>query len=603
MVSDPNLAGYLVYLAAVFVPGLGFAELLRPWGDGDGLAERLGYVLGIGFSVDTILFAVKTSGLRIGGVRLVGISSTDVYLVIALGVAALAVSLLLRKKAAVLVAPGATEAWLILVSASLALLCYLYFLKYPIFPISYFPDLSHHLAFVQNLISGSQSTFPRGILYFGAHYQLAIGLVAVGGLPIVTAQTTMALMIVFSPLIVFLAARRIFTDRAAALGACALYAFTGVVWFFGALNTSLYANFFGILMTLYFIATLVDVSGRPSASSWAVFLTALGALYFSHYTSLTIIPAVCVLLFLQFLGGSGQAKRLLLPLTVLLAPIAIVVVFYFQLIHLMISLAYQPANLLQPVSPVSLSLGFFPVLQYAAVEFMGDVGFIILLALAAVCVWYAVVNSKVLFAIPVLWLAFLMGTSPLDSSAWRFSYEALVPLVLMAGQGLFVVVQKVQNYGPLGSIGHGRMKAIIILLLVLTPVFLSSAAGSTAIGSLNGTSANAQAQRYDYDAMTWLGQNTPANAIFLSVTDVTLQYSDAVISRPTNFSVTESPSLAIQMARQDRASYIIVTRTTSYSTVGFPGSQVPWDAFGNYTSSSIKLVYENPGVHVYEVIP
>ena len=76
----------------IFLPGIGFGELLGLWRERDSLAERIALVFMLGLSIDTIVFLIKTSGFA----GFVGISLVDVDFVIILGIVAIFVSVLLR---------------------------------------------------------------------------------------------------------------------------------------------------------------------------------------------------------------------------------------------------------------------------------------------------------------------------------------------------------------------------------------------------------------------------------------------------------------------------------------------------------------------------
>ena len=84
------LAGYLIYLIFIFLPGIGLGELLGVWkGTSMLLSEKIAISFGLGISIDAIVMLNRTS--KIGG--LVGIDIMTVYFVIALGLVALIASL------------------------------------------------------------------------------------------------------------------------------------------------------------------------------------------------------------------------------------------------------------------------------------------------------------------------------------------------------------------------------------------------------------------------------------------------------------------------------------------------------------------------------
>ncbi len=166
MVPEPNYAGFLLYLAEIFLPGIGFGELLHLWSKESSVVERIGLAFGLGLSIDTIFLLVRTSGL--GGLK--GIDIFTLYGIILAGIVALLLSFMRKRDIRF---PKPTKFDFILVAFILAqsLILLLYFAKYPIFPEYQSQDYAIHVQLAQGLISGSTTSIPSGILYYGIHYQ------------------------------------------------------------------------------------------------------------------------------------------------------------------------------------------------------------------------------------------------------------------------------------------------------------------------------------------------------------------------------------------------------------------------------------------------
>ena len=58
MPPEPSVLGYFVYLLFIFLPGLGFGELLNLWRSDEGLMERVGLARGLGLAVVTVVLMV-----------------------------------------------------------------------------------------------------------------------------------------------------------------------------------------------------------------------------------------------------------------------------------------------------------------------------------------------------------------------------------------------------------------------------------------------------------------------------------------------------------------------------------------------------------------
>src|SRR6266571_9555342 len=232
----------------IFLPGLGLGELLQVWKEGETVAERLAWAFGIGLSFDTLVFMVRTSGLQIGGVRLVGMDLQTIYFILGVGLVALFVGLVLHRRLAFPTKIVRIDLLLGVMILGLGLLLVLYFNKYPIFPEYQSPDYQNHVELAQGVLSGRVASMPRGLLYYGVHYQLASALLLAGGEPLVVVQRTMAILVFFSPLLVYLVSVKLFKSQTVGLLNSFVYSFSATIWFGSVFNAGLYANFFGVLI-------------------------------------------------------------------------------------------------------------------------------------------------------------------------------------------------------------------------------------------------------------------------------------------------------------------------------------------------------------------
>src|SRR3989442_14662732 len=82
----------------IFLPGIGLGELLQVWKEGKTIAERFAWALGIGLSFDTLVFMLRTSGLQIRGVPLVGMDLQTIYFIIGVGLVTLSAGLGLHRR-------------------------------------------------------------------------------------------------------------------------------------------------------------------------------------------------------------------------------------------------------------------------------------------------------------------------------------------------------------------------------------------------------------------------------------------------------------------------------------------------------------------------
>src|SRR3989441_11415071 len=308
----------------IFLPGFGLGELLKIWKEGETIAERVAWAFGIGLSFDTLVFMVRTSGLQIGGVRLIGMDFQTIYFILGVGLVALSAGLVLHRRLAFPTKVVRTDLLIGVMTLGLGLLLVLYFNKFPIFPEYQSPDYQVHVEIARALLSGTSTSIPSGVLYYGVHFQLASAILLVGGEPLVVVQRTMAILVMLSPVFIYQLSVKLFENQSAALLNVAIYAFSGTIWFGSVFNSGLYANFFGILIALFLLTSLVNVT-RPDAPrvTWAVFLLSTVAAYMSHYTEVTVFAAILLTLFVQAAFHWKEVRPFLAPSIVIAAPSAI----------------------------------------------------------------------------------------------------------------------------------------------------------------------------------------------------------------------------------------------------------------------------------------
>ncbi len=599
---EPLALGYLVYVAMIFLPGIGLGELLQAWKEGETLAERFAWAFGIGLSFDTLVFLVRTSGLQIGGVRLVGMDLQTIYFILGVGLVALLAGLVLHRRFAFPTKVVRTDLALGVMILGLGALLLFYFNKYPIFPEYQSPDYQNHVELAQSLLSGALTSIPSGILYYGVHYQLASTILLVGGEPLLVVQRTMALLVVLSPLLVYAASVKLFGKLGVGLLNSLVYSFSGAIWFGSVFNSGLYANFFGILVALFLLSSFLSVaSAGASRSTWVVFLLSTFAAYLSHYTAVTIIGAIFLTLLLQAALSRKDARPFVAPSLVLVAPGAVVAAAYPRLVGLVFNLATQGGGSLIGATTLSDLFAPFPVLSFIALEITYDVATIILLVMAIIFAYDAVRERSAGLLLPLVWLLALLAVAPFNNSAWRFSYEALVPLTLMAGFALFSLLPKrdlTKQRRAFGGGGRGWKGGVLFLILLL--ILAGSWGERTVANVANGTDSSSLAQQQVYSAIYWLKDNTPKNSSYLTVSDWRFTYTGLMIGRQTSYQFESTPADATALAKQKGSRYIIVTNIVTTEIAPVP-SLFPWNNFPSSSTANLALVYSNLDVRIYKV--
>jgi hypothetical protein len=617
---QPFLPGYIIYLLFIFLPGIGFGELLGVLKKVNLLSEKLAIAFGLGLSIDTLTMMIRTS--KIDG--LVGIDSATVYFIIAIGLAALLVSIVTKRNFSLITSFTSIDLSILILILVQGGMLLLYFQKYPIFPQYQSADFINHVNYVEGLISGSISSIPQGLLYFGVHYQLATAVLLVGGEPLVTLQRTMALLITLTPLLFYFAAKKLFYDSTpAGLIAALIFTLSGTVWFVGPLDAGLYPNFFGIMAALFLIITFTLLSKEPkSIGVWILFFAALINGYMSHYTFVTVLPAILLVPFLQYFVTAYKTrnfgwkkiwvpiiKSYLLPALIAIAPVVVPFVVYPSIGKTALFLATSGGGIISGSTYLSNVFSSWPFLKYLAIGVYDDVELVVIFLLVAFYSYKIVSSKSAVSSIPFIWFISLAIVAPPNVSAWRFSYEAIVPLILMASAGMLVLLPLSgkkkerrstidQRFGQASSRSPLLMGAIVII--VLGAILVGAYGQMMIFDAISNTSVSSQSQSNVYTAIYWLKENTPNNSQYLSVSDWRFTYTSVMIERSTYYTFVSTPASGIALAKNISAQYIIVTNIVTAQVPNQPGL-FPWNNFPSSSNSNFSLVYSNPDVRIYRI--
>jgi hypothetical protein len=606
MAAEAFLPGYILYLLFIFAPGFGFSELLDLWSFENSVAGRFAISFGVGLSFDTLIIFIRTFGYA----GLVGLDYSTVVFVILAGLIALGASVVIRRKLLLLpIKPQKTDYIVFALILILGGMILLHFQKYPIFPEYLSHDFGAHVQFSQDLISGAITSVPGGVLYDGIYYQLAPALLLIGGEPLITVQRVVGLLVVLSPLLMYLGAKMISTSERVGVISAALYALSGTVWFDGVFDSGLYANFIGILAALFLTSIVIMAVQKPRAlTTWVAFLLALVNAYMSHYTILSLFPALLLLPLILFLFKKPHVKDyLLFGVVSVLPPIAAIFAIP-TLADIVIPLLSSGRGAISGSTTLSSALSSVPVMSYMALEVYDDVAFIALLILAVVAVYFAIRRKDTLISIPVIWFLALLAVAPQNIAAWRYSYEAIVPILILAGYGLdafFPSTGSTRSRSSLASKMRARrsesiIPRAIVIMLFFAAIVIGSWGQYAIADSLSNTAVIAQAQTQDYSAMQWLKENTPNGSQYLSTSDWNFVYTNLTIGRNSIFEYARTPSTAISAAENSSAQYIVVTNV---ATLSLPpvSSFYPWTNFPNSSTQQLTLAYSNPNVRIFRI--
>ncbi|MDA4118380.1 MAG: hypothetical protein OK455_08560, partial [Thaumarchaeota archaeon] len=430
------LLGYLEFVALLFLPGAAFIEIFRLGGEYS-FAERLGLAFGLSMAVDVLVLALRTSGLLVGSQLMRGIFPGTLEIILALSFVAFAAAVGLRRKFTFYVKPTRYDLLVLGLVLAQAVLVVAHFSKYPIFPQFQSVDFGQHVQITADLQSGVLSIVPGGLLYFGVHLLMGSLVALSGDLVLEATQYAMGILTVLSPLMVFVAVNSLAQSKRVGLIASFLYVATGFVWFGSVFDAGLYANFFGILSILLVLGLVPAVMKQPrNPGVWAAFLLALGSGYLSHYSFVTILPALIALPIVAFAFERKVIWASVAVTVVVLVPAVVAAALRPDLVSLL--LQFVQANgggSINGDTFLSQFLAGWPVLRYTFVEIADDLAAVVILALAALGVYLVVRGKNPVVLMAVVWLVALLVVAPLTAGAWRFSYMVLLPLLIVGSIG------------------------------------------------------------------------------------------------------------------------------------------------------------------------
>ena len=407
------LLGYFEFVALLFLPGLAFMELFQVGGDLS-FAERLGLAFGLSMAVDVLVLAFRTSGLLVGSQLLRGIFPLTLELMLGASVVVFAAAVALRRKVTFYVKPERYDLYVLGLVAAQALLVIVHFSKYPIFPQFQSVDFTQHVQITSALQSGAVTIFPGGILYYGAHLLMGSLVALSGDVALEATQYAMGLLTVFSPLLVFVSVDSVTKSKRVGLIAALLYVSTGFVWFGSVFDAGLYANFYGVLSILLLFALVPIILRQPrSPGVWVALVLAVGSGYFSHYSYVTVIPALVALPVAVFALERKVSIPVIAIPAVVVVPGLVAAILRPDLVTLLVQFVQATAGgNVAGDTFLSQYLTGWPVLRYVVVEIADDLGAIVMLGLAALGVYVAVRGKNPIIWMVIAWLLAILVVAP-----------------------------------------------------------------------------------------------------------------------------------------------------------------------------------------------
>jgi len=564
------------------------------------VVERLGIAFGASLALDVLVLLFRTSGLAFGGISLLGIDPVTVHAVLVSWTLVL-VFALVRTRGRSWRMPTKADAEVFALTAALGLLVLLHFYKYPLFPQFESVDFYQHVEITDSVVGGTTSTIPSGILYYGVHVLMGSAVAVTGDPALFVTQYSMGILVTFSALLVYAAAIALCASRGAAMVATAVYVFAGYVWFGSVFDAGLYANFFGVLAALTLIASLGLYLKKPSLRRAVLYLVVFSAAMFSHYSILTLFPALLALPVIVYVTSRKFDRNLSL---IIYAPMAAMLAYLLtrpDLVTFLLSLVSSSGSTVAfgdtTLSPL---FSFFPVLRYIFVEVLNDAGTILLLVLAAFGAYSPSRRRDPLHWLCIVWLVSVLALAPNSNLAWRFSFEALVPLTFLAAEGTLPLLRPPETMRQ-PRLKRGRrttgyrykLGAVVLLVAMISAASWSEFLVTNAF---TDTQEFSQAQQNVYTSFSWL-KNQTTTGVVVSPTNWEFEFLTLLYGRPATYAPLAEPATVLSQARGQDIVYVALTHVST-----IPSSISPADPFLAYSqNANFKLVYQNNDVSIYMI--
>jgi hypothetical protein len=485
------------------------------------------------------------------------------------------------------------------------------FVKYPNFPKSYSVDFVQHVYLLRDVVS-LQVGPAAGILYYGVHYNLALGYVLVGGDTVIQIQYLMGILAAPASLLVYEAGRRIYSSEKHAILAQLLFIATGFLWYVPLYDTGLYPNLFAIILSFAFIIELRNTVDGSSKGRFVVFAIVAIGLYLSHYFSPVLVIAALISLFVAVGLRHVNWRSLVIPLVVTLAPLG-ALVFRPELVRLAQAVYTQSGatGAFAYSTPLSDIFSFNPFLRYtvAIVFNYGSIVILFGLPFAIFHAWRQRSEAWPLVTL-IIWFLLLWILSPSAELAWRFAFQGLAALLLLTPATFSVAprfVKWILGIGPGGRRKQRRVREgdhsvsdMVIVAVMLLIVFVGSWT-TFMVEDLASDSAPYSAAQSDlYDSMTWFAQNSPPQSSLLSVTDWRVAFLNPIAGRTGQLLLLAPGRDAANYARNKSYGYILVTY---HIPAEVPPSLDLVAYFNSFNQTqSLRVVYQNQNDIIYQVL-
>ena len=600
------MIGYGTFVLLLFLPGLAVGLLTSLFDN-----KRFVEVLALSFGLSLV---VTPLALMVGYVIFHSVTAAIVYGILAVSVSASAAALSMRRMTLQWPRISMLELLALITVPVQGLLFGLQFEKYPLFPSTASVDFQYHLEIVLQITAGKfslvRANYPPAV-----HFLITSLLSLEQGNPLALMQYGVAIIGTFAPVLVFVVVSKILGDQRLGLAASFFWVFSGTFWYLTLFTSGLLANFLADVVTLIVVYLIAEGVESLDVRRALLILAGGTTLYISHYTVVVFVAALWVVLPLVWLRDRRIFSNYFKICCLVALPALVIVLARPDIIKEVLELhnlsglnagvaSYPPGpitDFLNAISPFLTNL-------YLDV----GIGLFILTLIAIPYALYATAKKSGIW-VPVMlgWFLLTWVATPSSAIAWRYSYVAVLPLVVLWPVTLGIVLPKttsktsggraVIRRKKIGDRSEPTVRLAIFCVLALILIY-GAPIGLIEQNLASGSSATAQNQEQVYQAMQWVGDQAKAGTKVLGLEDWRFSYLKAIWDINVSVFANTDVLSAASYVNETGDSYVLV----SYYLVPGPSSLIEgtnpyFNGFENY--SEFILVYQNPSVAVYSVKP
>jgi len=431
------------------------------------------------------------------------------------------------------------------------------FCIFPIFPIDHSVDFLVYIERSLEFAYGVASL--RSLLtYHPATYLLLASILSLNvACPLIISRMFMLIMILFGIPLLYVVSRRLFSVRVGVM-VILLSIFVNVFWYYTVFSGGLYANFLGILSTLYLFLLVVKFQ-RKNSLTYMVLIPIVSLIsILLHETSLIFLSAL-------FLSGvydviiRGKWKLLFISI-IALCPMLVLFILFPPGLRLALNFIYNILTgkklttslvVIKPLDSVYKFLSPISPILADIYVFIGWSGLVLTILAVVMGMWSLLKRVEGLKVIPFFWLMLLYVISYFTNETVRLGLITMVPVVILCGVLGSIVLRVTDRlrYTLTSSILLQKIFKYELLIVISLLLLINSKVCSTITSYYLDADRHLRLQYGIVEAMEWITKNVPSDAYVVSVYCWQFRYMKYVTGRDISFDAPFHPRELLEFMR------------------------------------------------------